>query len=100
MQACKILSPLRYRIRGGCNNLLLMKRLASGKLLLPYRVGFHKFRLVPITIETLFYQVLELGTRPFLWVKSIRVHSFYRQIRIFRSEERRVGKECRSRWSP
>ena len=35
------------------------------------------------------------------------VYSFYDKVReddrlgyIFRSEERRVGKECRSRWSP
>ena len=26
--------------------------------------------------------------------------SFFRRIRMGRSEERRVGKECRSRWSP
>ena len=24
----------------------------------------------------------------------------YRPLHLFRSEERRVGKECRSRWSP
>src|SRR2546428_6404767 len=29
-----------------------------------------------------------------------RVDDFRRYLRIARSEERRVGKECRSRWSP
>src|SRR2546426_9249763 len=29
-----------------------------------------------------------------------RVHHENRYVKFFRSEERRVGKECRSRWSP
>src|SRR5260370_15465484 len=36
-----------------------------------------------------------------LTVNEQRILSrFRRNIRLFRSEERRVGKECRSRWSP
>src|SRR3989449_4614443 len=31
---------------------------------------------------------------------AARAHVFYREERAKRSEERRVGKECRSRWSP
>src|SRR5574337_875425 len=34
-------------------------------------------------------------------IKSATVHIRFRNMRtVFRSEERRVGKECRSRWSP
>src|SRR3712207_9107616 len=35
------------------------------------------------------------------WYHAIVPHSFQRCVDVFyRSEERRVGKECRSRWSP
>ena len=33
-------------------------------------------------------------------VRSMQVKPFYRHFAHNRSEERRVGKECRSRWSP
>ena len=33
-------------------------------------------------------------------VKEVDVQLGNFQVHIFRSEERRVGKECRSRWSP
>ena len=32
--------------------------------------------------------------------KTTLVDALLRQSHVFRSEERRVGKECRSRWSP
>src|SRR5260221_5527887 len=32
--------------------------------------------------------------------KTVKTNKFVEQFLIFRSEERRVGKECRSRWSP
>ena len=32
--------------------------------------------------------------------KSVDASNFFPAEFIFRSEERRVGKECRSRWSP
>ncbi len=37
--------------------------------------------------------------RPVLhvWINPVDVHAY---VQIGRSEERRVGKECRSRWSP
>ena len=35
-----------------------------------------------------------------VFVKLWEARSFLREDENFRSEERRVGKECRSRWSP
>ena len=32
--------------------------------------------------------------------RAVQLERFGREKKIFRSEERRVGKECRSRWSP
>ena len=35
------------------------------------------------------------------WLETLTVHSVEdNEVTIVRSEERRVGKECRSRWSP
>src|SRR5947199_8660134 len=34
------------------------------------------------------------------WAKAIRERVLTRQMPPWRSEERRVGKECRSRWAP
>ena len=31
---------------------------------------------------------------------SVELHAHFQLVNAFRSEERRVGKECRSRWSP
>ena len=39
--------------------------------------------------------MLEIGGKPILW-HIMKEYSYYG----YRSEERRVGKECRSRWSP
>ena len=48
-------------------------------------------QLTPILLK-LFQNIAERGTLP---------NSFYKAaITLIRSEERRVGKECRSRWSP
>ena len=33
-------------------------------------------------------------------LSKITLYSTYQFQKLFRSEERRVGKECRSRWSP
>ena len=35
-----------------------------------------------------------------LYVQQVNRRAWSRSYRAFRSEERRVGKECRSRWSP
>ena len=40
---------------------------------------------------------IALAIREVLW---LRITLTAAQISLFRSEERRVGKECRSRWSP
>src|SRR5256884_954092 len=54
-------------------------------------------RMVPIA-ETLSRYVVALvrATRP----KSEKPHELVKRYVNYRSEERRVGKECRSRWSP
>ena len=36
----------------------------------------------------------------FVGVGASRVRDLFDQAKLLRSEERRVGKECRSRWSP
>src|SRR3712207_9041287 len=41
-----------------------------------------------------------LGLRPELRSRRLVVGLGVRGVRVLRSEERRVGKECRSRWSP
>src|SRR2546430_7620338 len=35
-----------------------------------------------------------------VWLDSHNITAAPRSVRCYRSEERRVGKECRSRWSP
>ena len=53
--------------------------------------------------ETIFQSSGTTGiTTSHHFVKSIRLYeqSLLRGFELFRSEERRVGKECRSRWSP
>src|SRR3712207_9473826 len=46
----------------------------------------------------------EFGVDRALWVVDVRQSLYFQQIvkilELLRSEERRVGKECRSRWSP
>ena len=60
-------------------------------------IGDTKVRLIPnnpiLKILGSFFGVGALGTL-FFWLLGTGTY------RIVRSEERRVGKECRSRWSP
>ena len=42
--------------------------------------------------------MVEIGGKPILW-HIMNIYAAH-GIDEFRSEERRVGKECRSRWSP
>ena len=37
---------------------------------------------------------------PVITVKEGKTNTYGHEVSILRSEERRVGKECRSRWSP
>ena len=39
-------------------------------------------------------------TRESLHIQVLRINTKYERYALLRSEERRVGKECRSRWSP
>src|SRR5438270_7816383 len=51
--------------------------------------------LAVVPIHVLVQEQLLMG------IVSFKVRqAFFKQILDFRSEERRVGKECRSRWSP
>ena len=43
---------------------------------------------------------IEVQLRKALWEKGYRYRKNYKALPGKRSEERRVGKECRSRWSP
>src|ERR1035437_5472027 len=67
---------------------------------------FDDARLADGTIFGQYGSLLELKARllsygSFVWLQGILGDGWWKQ-RIFniRSEERRVGKECRSRWSP
>ena len=60
------------------------------------------FRSAQNVTDVSFFVVVCFIKYPVLVVIRSRYNSgssFYRGTRLFRSEERRVGKECRSRWS-
>src|SRR2546430_7434355 len=68
-----------------------------------------KMRIYPIFLEATGYydwlygleRLFRQGARPQVVVLGVGVNSFLQNsVRQDRSEERRVGKECRSRWSP
>ena len=46
----------------------------------------------------LLHQIEQIDTQIFLFFNGF--HNVYWDYFMMRSEERRVGKECRSRWSP
>ena len=53
-----------------------------------------------ITLKEMLDGSVELfADNPAFWVKE-KKGAGYKAISLTRSEERRVGKECRSRWSP
>ena len=70
--------------------------------------GIGSIRFAPGTITsfitTIFlfslFHVINLSNKTiFIFLFLIFIYSFY-AVSEYRSEERRVGKECRSRWSP
>ena len=65
--------------------LFILLILAYGKLVTAVVIWIIRVTLDPMEPHLVFIQQIEQTTPEF---------------RIFRSEERRVGKECRSRWSP
>ena len=48
-------------------------------------------------VENIFFMRIEWELKDFL-VPQEKIEDYFRT--LYRSEERRVGKECRSRWSP
>ena len=62
---------------------------------------FERKRFLPLLLSNSNY-FGTLENSPFKPVKKIVSNSSYEELKCvgFRSEERRVGKECRSRWSP
>ena len=67
-------------------------------------------RSIQLLAQIFEYQVFELqveekdenqtGYVPYMMNDAIECYLSFHGLRISRSEERRVGKECRSRWSP
>ena len=43
---------------------------------------------------------VSLGPTPLIFISSLKSSLSFSVLNAERSEERRVGKECRSRWSP
>ena len=74
----------------------------SGKKAVAERILYGAFEIIrsksgkdPIEV----FNTALSNSRPMIEVKSRRVGGANYQV-VLRSEERRVGKECRSRWSP
>src|SRR2546422_4597521 len=93
--------------------LLARAEIAEGKYLSAYRELLSALRMDPKNVDALYYLgrvslVLSQIQYQQLYSpgpESLRVHqvlaeSYLSQENKSRSEERRVGKECRSRWSP
>jgi len=55
---------------------------------------------VPDEVKTACIDAIEAGKNAYALTQGMPVLREKLQARIGRSEERRVGKECRSRWSP
>src|ERR1019366_5112409 len=94
----QVLTPGEYCVRGGIIDLFAMGSL------LPYRIDLFDDEIETIatfdvdTQRTL-YPVPEIRLLPAReFPMDEKGQAIFRQ--NFRSEERRVGKECRSRWSP
>ena len=74
----------------------------NGEKLKPFPLRSGTRQGCPLSL-LLFYIVLKvLGTaiREEKEIKGIQIRKEEVKLSLFRSEERRVGKECRSRWSP
>src|SRR6266536_3867347 len=104
----EVVSVLALFLAGG--------QLVLGALVLLYRAGyqagsFDEMRAVAVsgTTASAFATVIVLALRPhdlprsvpfMAWPLALVAMAAIRFVKRLRSEERRVGKECRSRWSP
>src|SRR5579859_729263 len=79
-------------------DLLLKAEFLSGR----YKIPFGNYATLTYTC----FDIVDLKASTKANVKfvqgpfSVRIDNNARDYVVFRSEERRVGKECRSRWSP
>ena len=62
-------------------------------------VSMEKIRNLSLKKTMVLYTILSLIVTFFLSVSIIEIAGQIQE-EVWRSEERRVGKECRSRWSP
>ena len=62
--------------------------------LIPWIIGFVVFKAIPFG-QSLYYSFTDMD-----FFNGIHQYGIMNYVDAFRSEERRVGKECRSRWSP
>ena len=58
-----------------------------------------KYKLEPLSVSVAKVKAKELNVDEVLYM-NVQKNKYAYIVRDSRSEERRVGKECRSRWSP
>ena len=91
-------TPLKYRLFDADGEKLnIAGKSASVRLVYPdfLTIGYEKEGLTVAQDDTVTFTIDKVIPAKLYHVEIIVDNKF-----IFRSEERRVGKECRSRWSP